>query len=159
MVNDTARRVVHLFEMLAIVALLLLFGRVTYAKFYSGPADVLDGDADPRLMVVELVSLQQLAESSQTPHRIQLKPGPHGTFAGYEVLYQSTYGDPWVVLRGRTFPKRVKVTSSQAQLEFDAEGRIAAGVEMHFELKGRRWRITLAKGTGELRMVPVSRGS
>ena len=157
MVNATGRRLVHALEVLMILTLLAFFVSVAYGKFVRAPADFLDADADPRLMVVDLVSLQQLAESTKNPHQITFDAGPDGSVRGFNVLYRAAFGDPWAVLRSRTFPKRVQVTSSLPCIEYDADGRIAEPCEMTFHLKGRRWRISLAKGTGEVRLVPIER--
>lgn len=157
MTNPTGRRFIFALEGLVLLTLMALFVRVTYGKFVRAPADVLDADADPRLMVVDLVSLQQLAESTKIPHQLAFDVAPDGAVRGFNVLYRAPYGDPWAVLRSRAFPKRVQVTSSRPSIEFDADGRIAESCEMTFQLKGQRWRITLARGSGELRLVPIER--
>lgn len=154
MVNSTGRRLVNVAEVLMILTLLAFFVSIAYGKFYRAPADVLDADTDPRLMVVDLVSLQQLAESTKTPHQVAFDAAPDGSIRGFNILYRAAFGDPWAILRSRTFPHRLHVTSSQPCIEYDAEGRIAEPCEVTFNLQGRRWRITLAKGTGVLRLVP-----
>lgn len=156
MENRAGQKIIHMLEVLSLATLLVLFGRVAYAKFYHPPAEALDAGADPRLMVVDLVSVQQLAESTGVAHRIQFDVAPDGSISGYRISYRAPFGEPWAALRSRSFPPRVRVSSPQAAIDFAADGNLVGACEVNFDQGGRRRQITMTPGTGELRLVDAT---
>lgn len=147
------RRAAHVFEFLVLLILCLIFGQVSYGKFNRSAAEMLNAGTDPRLMVVDLVSLAKLAQSTGVAHQVQFVANDDGTITGYTAACRSEFGDPWPVLRTRTFPAGVQVSSTVPCIEFASDGTSTHACEVSFCERGRSWLVDLSEGTGDLRLT------
>lgn len=147
------RRGAHVVEIVVLLVLSAFFVKASYGKFQRGSAEMLDAGADPRLLVVDLVSLSKLAQSTGIPHELRFLTAADGTILGYTTSWQSEFGEPWPVLKRRQFPAGVTASSNATRVEFGAGGASAEACDVLFYDRGRRWRVTVAAGTRELRLI------
>lgn len=147
----------RVFEYLVLAVLGIVFARGAYGEFSHASAEVLDPGTDPRLLILDLVTAQQLARSTKLPHEIRFTTDDAGSIRGYTLAVKANYGEPWAVLRSRTFPDGLKVSSSQPRLLFGGDGSAATDCRVRFDEDGRQWLVTVAGGSGELRMTDARR--